>query len=242
MIFKTKTQPASSTSTASASSTRIRYSDIEEFRRAQSRKLWAAIAFMGGTNIVAVAVVAIVAIRPVPVIAFDSHGKAMVFKDTSTGSLQTDEVRVRQFTREFLDRFVGVDATRLQEDLKVALNMMTPLTRELVIKEGAQVERRKKYEGTDVRSSFPELEIRVEDFDPAAMDKDIHLFAWGRQEFSQIYGASPPVSQWIFIKAILERQVVRELTPYGLLVKYIEYSSYTDKDKMEAEMLRFTKE
>jgi hypothetical protein len=221
--------------------TKLKYYEIEEFRRAQNSKMWWVIVAMGSMTTVSLLTAMLVMLRPVPVIAFDADGRAMVFKDTVTPGSSVNPARVRSFSKHFLDHYVGIDSTRLTEDLKKALALMTPLTQELVVRTGTQVKRRAAYDGKDVRSQFLGLQMEVEEFDSSERSP-IHLFAWGAQRFSPIFGRGKSLDQYIFVKLILERTTVTEKNPWGLLVKYVEFNSYDDPEKIELERLKLIRE
>ena len=214
------------------------YAELEEFKRRMQRSQLATIGVLGTITVASVLALLVVVLRPTPVIAFDSVGKALIFKDTVGPGLHTDIVRVKHFAREFINKYVGVDGLRLKEDFRDATNMMTPRLQELMLKEGSEIEYRKRFAGSSVRSYFPEIEFSIEDFDPAEHQSDIHLVAWGTQEYNDIYGQSEPVKEYVFIKMVLRREVVREVSPYGLLVKFVEYEHFKERRKLDAARLK----
>lgn len=214
--------------------------DIEAFRRGINRKMWVVIAASIATSLLALLVALAAVARPVPVIAFDAKGRAIVFDDTVNPALEVTEVRIEHFTGLFLQRFVGIDSSRLQLDLAEAVNMMTPQARQIALREGREVKRRLAYEHGNVRSRFVDLQVRIGDLEPQGSG-DIYVVAWGKQLFEPIIApptADETIEQWFYAEVVLAQVDISRQTPYGLLVKRIDSRPFDDIQKLEAALLK----
>jgi len=221
-----------------------RYYEIEELRRAGSRKLWAAIGVLALTTLALAFVTLALAIKPAAVIAFDATGRPIVFTDTYTPAQETTKVRVEWFLKYFLTKYLAIDSTRLDEDLATALNLMTPDLRAIVMTEGKEVERRKKYQGGNVRSSLQGLELRIGEFDPKGSEP-IYAYGWGRNVFEPIFGEvsdADKAQRFVFVKVMLERYPVTVTTPHGLLARYAEWLSFETEQQLEVQLLKLQRE
>lgn len=220
----------------------LRYYELEEVRRAGSRRQWAAIGVLALTTLGSLGIALAAIVKPAPVIVFDSKGRPIVFEETYRPALEPSKIRVEAFTEEFLGRYIGIDSTRLEDDFRQGLNMMYPQLREIVQKEGAEVARREKYRGGNVRSRFEGMEIRMQDFDPKNTSENIYLYAWAKQTFEPVLGnVDEEVSRWIFAKMILGREPVSRTIKWGLLVRYFEYYSFDTGEELELQRLKLMK-
>lgn len=214
---------------------RMRYADIEEYRRSINRRLMFRESFAWLLSTICVLVTAFVLSKPAAVIAFDTEGRPMVFRDTLTPAIETNAIRVEAFVRDFLELFAGIDATELIDDYERSLKMMTPALGRVTQDKGVELQRRQKYAGTRIRSRFTPLHTRIADF---RADADlIYAVAWGRQEFYLVGEAKPPVTRFIFVELEVQRVPVRITTPAGLLVARYTIDSFEDQAKMEAKKL-----
>lgn len=220
---------------------RATVADIEVFRRSVNRRFWALLGLQGFITLACVFYAILIAVKPPPVVEIND-GRPILYRDTGTPALETTKVRVAFFVREFLDRYVGIDATRLESDFQKALSMMSERQKALELNERTQIERRLQYENTDVVSHFADFDLRIAEFDPAAMDEDIYLFAWGRQEFRSLFGDEDPVSRYFLVKMRVERRVVTMENPYGLLVKDIRYDSFAEARHLKSAKLKEIRE
>lgn len=218
-----------------------RYYDIEQYRRTGSRKQWAAIAILACTTLASSGISFALAIKPAPVIAFDSQGKPILFEDTYAPATRTDRVRVDWFAQYFLEKFVAIDSSRLDRDLADALNLMTPRMREIELKDGAEIARRRQYRDGNVRSHLEQLEIRIGDFDPNDLSQPIYLYAWGQHVFEPLLGKVDNDSKtvrFVFFKMMLTREPVAKEIPHGLLISHFEWYSFETQDELDTELLK----
>ncbi len=217
----------------------MRYYEIEALRRAGSLKQWVVIAFLGVTSLASLLIAFLSIMRPIPVVAFDRDGRALVFNDTYTPALEMTKVRADWFIRYFLSKYLTVDSTRLDEDLTTALNLMTPDLRDIVMEDGGEVERRKKYQGGNVRSRLEDFELRIGDFDPMGK-APIYAIGWGKHVFEPVFGGTDKdkAVRWLFVKLQIDRYAVTKLSPHGLLVHYVEWKSYDSEPELNVELLK----
>ena len=212
--------------------------DLDAYRRGVSRKMWTVIVTSLLTSVMSLAIAWAATTRNIPVIAFDSQGRPMLFEETIRPAFEVTKVRVEHFTLEFMKRLVGIDSTRLELDLQEALNMMSPRPREVFKRDGGEIERRLAYENGNVRSHFEELRFNISELGPDRHG-DIYLWVWGRQVFEAIEGKlEEPIVQWVYGKFVLERVGVTRETPYGLLVKYFESFPFDTREALETELLK----
>ncbi len=216
-----------------------RYFEIEALRRAGSRKMWVVIGLFGLTTAASLVIAIVAVIRPIPVVAFDKDGRAIVFTDTVSPALEMSKARVDWFVQHFLSKYIAIDSTRLDDDLTEALNLMTPELRDLVMADGSDIKRRKKYEGQNVRSSLQDLQVRIGDFDPKGRSP-IYVVGWGKHVYEPIFGGTDKdkATRWLFFKMQLARYAVTRLSPHGLLVHYIDWQSYDSEPELTAQLLK----
>ena len=220
-----------------------RYFEIEELRRAGSRKLWAAIGVLSSTTVLSLLVTLALVVKPSPVIAFDATGRPIIFTDTYTPALEMTRVRAEWFTRFFLSKYITIDSTRLDEDLTGALNLMTPDLRDIVMLDGKEIERRTKYQGANVRSSLPDFDLRIGEFEPQGKDP-IYVYGWGRHVFEPIFGGTEQdkAQRFLFVKMQLDRYPVAKNIPHGLLVHYIDWKSFDSEADLNVELLKLQRD
>ena len=86
--------------------------ELDVFRRSVDRRLWLGMGMLALVALGALCVALALAVRPLPVIAFDTTGRPIVFQDTRTPALAMDELRVKAFVRDFLGclRRVGFES------------------------------------------------------------------------------------------------------------------------------------
>src|SRR5687768_6396884 len=145
--------------------------ELEAFRRSVNRKLWFAIGCLGLVALGCILLALLAIIRPMPVLAFDSRGRPILFEDTVTPRLQLSNLRIEYFTGLFLEKFVGIDSTNVTEDFSAALNMMTPRLRKIVMQEGKELERKRKNQDANLRSRFEEVQVRIAPYDSEKPDE-----------------------------------------------------------------------
>lgn len=218
-----------------------RFYELEEFRRSVNRKLWTAVLGLLGVAVLSILLTLVCLLRPMPVVAFDSEGRPLLFSDTITPSLQIDEVRIQFFAERFLQTFVGVDSAAIDRDLTESLNMMTPQLREIVLHEGDEVKRRAKYDGANVRSHFEELQLKIAPFDPEDTNGKVHLIAWGRIVFEPRLGvadAPERLEQYLYSQIVLQRCPVRKNSIHGVLVSFVNTRFFESEEDLKVFQLK----
>lgn len=212
--------------------------ELEVFRRSVNRKLWAGIGILGVVAVGCLGLTALALIRPMPVLAFDARGRPILFEDTVTPRLQLSDMRIEYFTEQFLEKFVGIDSSNVTEDFSASLNMMTPRLRKVVVAEGTELERKRKHQGSNLKSTFEEVSIRIGEYDPAATGSRIHLIAHGTMTFGPKLGAlaeeDQPVEQFFFTQLVLVRVPITKLSIHGLEVDFVHTRFFDTKAELEA--------
>src|SRR5688572_15270258 len=212
--------------------------ELEAFRRSVNRKLWFAVGFLGLVALGCVLVALLAIIRPMPVLAFDARGRPILFEDTVTPRLQLSNVRIEYFAEEFLDKFAGIDSDNLTEDFARALNMMTPRLRRIVVGEGKELERKRKFQTSNMKSKLEELQIRIGPHDADRIDERVHVIAFGKMIFAPKLGGleegAKPVEEYFFSQLVLVRVPITKLSIHGLEVDFVHTRFFESRSEMEA--------
>jgi hypothetical protein len=212
--------------------------ELEAFRRSVNRKLWFAVGFLGLVALGCILLALLAIIRPIPVLAFDARGRPILFEDTVTPRLELTNLRIEYFAEEFLEKFVGIDSANVTEDFSEALNMMTPRLRRIVIGEGKELERKKKHQGSNLKSRFEHVQLRIGSYDPEAPGERIHLIAHGRMIFEPKVGGlaegAQPVEEYFFTQLVLVRVPISKLSIHGLEVDFVHTRFFGSNVEMEA--------
>ena len=216
-----------------------RYYEMETFRRSVNRKLW-----FGMTALVVVAVLslglALIAFaRPVPVVVFDSEGKPILFEDTATPRRELSDIRIEYFAKEFIRTYVGVDSASITEDLKKALEMMTPVFRKALTENQKELAERGKYRGRNIRSLMSEWKVRIGKYNPEDMAGKIYLLVSGKMFFEPRFGeldGEGEVSRWFLVQLVLQRVPVTKISIHGMLTDYCHTRLFDTKESLEAHL------
>ena len=220
-----------------------RYYEIEAFRRSVNRKLWLVMGFLGTTTLASLFLAFVAFARPLPVVAFDKRGRAILFEDTVSPRYTLSDVRIEYFTREFVRRWVGIDSVNVDEDTQGALNVMTPEFRKVVMADRREMSRRAGYKGKNVRSLFSDWRIRIGKYDPADKEGKVYVLASGKMtfvpRFGEVTGTDGPseVTRHFLTQLVLRRVPVTRVSVDGLQVGYSHTRFFTDRDQLEAYML-----
>lgn len=215
-----------------------KYYEMEEVRRAVNRKMWVVIFLLAGVTCGALLLAAAAMLRPTPVVAFDAAGRPIVFTDTVSPALITTQVRVDWFVRYFLEKYITLDANRLDEDLATAVNLMVPELREYVLANQDEIDRRKKVRGTDIRSRLEGVQLRIGEFDPQKMSP-IFVYVWGKHVFERMgRGDEDKAERFVFGKLLIMRMGVTPTVPHGMLVQRIEWKTFDTEELLTAELLK----
>ncbi len=218
-----------------------RYYELEQFKRSVNRKIWFVIAFLGVVTLCSLFFAVASFIRPIPVVVLDKEGKASLFTETASSRQPMDEVRINYFTKEFLQRFIGVDSVLVEEDLEKALNMMTPVFRKLIKENDSEIARRGQFKDKNVRSHFADLKITLGKYDPNAPNGKIYLLVQGKIVFEPRFGSAEPaqggeeseLARWFVSQIVLQRVSVTELTIHGLLVDFCQTKYFPTKEDLD---------
>lgn len=222
------------------------YYDFEMERRKWRRTVWGAVLVTSavsltvslGSILIALGATQAAKERPTPVVVFDSQGRPIVFTETVRPALEPDRVRVKHFAKTLIDHWVCVDSTRISEDIKQSLSMMTRGLQEHLLAEGKAIARREKYRDGNTRSHVEGLELRIGDFDPELRKQKIGLYAWGKLVFEPVQGEGDPQELFMFVEANLVRTPVSEAAPWGLLADYVEFVQLEDAKALELQLIK----
>ena len=215
--------------------------ELEDFRRAVNRKLWLGMGALSVAAIGALCVALALAVKPTPVVVFDSEGQPVVFEDTVTPALSMSELRVKAFARRFLKVFVAMDAQRMNEELAAATTMMTPRFRRIFVADDDAVQRRAQFRSLNLRARLGALTFRIAPFAEDDPTGRIHLWAWGPIVFRP---ASGPMNdehshtQHVLVQLTLQRAPVSETTIHGLFVDFASTKMFETQSQLEAELVR----
>ena len=218
-----------------------RYVELETFRRSVNRKIWFVVVGLSSVVFVALGLLFVALVRPVPVIVLDTEGRPIVFRDTVTPRVTMTDVRIRYFATQFVRTFVCIDTASVLEDMTAALNMMTPRFRKIVLSEPKEMARRNKYAGPgmNLRSRLTTVDVRIGEYDPVDANQALFVLVIGRMEFRPRFGEDneEPVVRFYYSELRLRRVPVTEQTIHGLLVDYVHTTFFDSKDLLEAHVL-----
>jgi len=211
----------------------LQYYDIEEFRRATNRKMWAVIGVSAFTSFIALLIALLAVSKPTPVIAYDSQGRPVVFEDSVTPRVQMDEIRVEAYMRSFSELWVGIDSDTVAKDFKKAVGLMTPRLRDIVVTEGAELKTRSGYLGQDVGTVFQDVQVKIADYDIEDTSADVHGVVWGKAVFKQkLAQGSEIMPKYFVMKTKLERVPLTVKNPWGLEVDFVETKLFDNEDAL----------
>ena len=214
-----------------------KYYELEAFRRSVNRKLWFGMLSLTIVAILSLGLALIAFARPIPVVAFDKEGRALLFEDTVRPRLQLEDARIEYFAEEFLSLYVGVDSASLDENLGKALAMMTPQFRQAVSTDQAELGRRKQYESQNLQSIFGGWKVQIGSYDPEDQGGKVHLLVTGQMRFEPRFGeleGEGEVSRSFLSQLVLQRVPVTKVSIHGLLVDFVHTRIFASEKELEA--------
>lgn len=220
---------------ARSQAVRLRYYELEQFKRSVRLFLWGALGICAVVAVLALGIALVALAKPIPVVAFDAEGRPIVFEDTMSPRLKLEQVRIEAFAEDFLGHWVGIDSSNLDRDMAGALNMMTPRLREIALHDEAQLQRRLDYDGANVRSRFVELRMKVSPYDAEDGSVRIYLIAWGELLYTPREGVvqdGQELSQHFFSQVAMQRIAITREHPHGLMVDYVNTKFFKDADEL----------
>lgn len=216
--------------------------EFERFRRSTNLKIVGLITFQCLVTLVALFLAAVGLTRPPAVIAFDSEGRSMVFRDTSTARDQLTEVRLKWFVGEFIKNHVGIDSASVIDDTVEALNMMTPRFRQLMGKNSKYFANRRKlqFPNGNLKTTFQDLDVLHAKIDPQKKDGQINVTATGKLNFDYRFpmlatekNQQAKPASWFLLHMILQRTPVRENSIHGLMVDVCQVDYFSSKEDLD---------
>jgi hypothetical protein len=217
------------------------FTELELFRRSTNRKIWAVIGLLGTVAIGAMFLALLAFARPIPVVAFDKEGHALLFQDTVSPRIKMENVRVEAFAKEFLEKWALVDSANVADLFTAALNMMTPRYRRIVVSDSDEVERRKKRSTLNMKSRFVSFETKISPYASEDVNARIYLVASGKMRFSpQIAGQNEgeEAFKYFFAELALDRVPVTKESIHGLLVDYVYTRLFDTEEAMNVYALK----
>jgi hypothetical protein len=208
---------------AKSDSIEPRFYELEAFRRSVGRKLWFGMILLFIVSLGSLLLALVAIAKPVPVVAFDSQGRPVLFEDTVTPRQKLEDVRIEYFVQEFVRRYVGVDSAAITEDLNAALAMMTPAFRQIVAADEAELARRKQYEGQNIRSAVRDWKVRIGAYKPEDTSGKVHVLVTGKMVFEPRFGeleGGGEVLRFFLSQIVLQRVPVTKISIHGLLVDF----------------------
>lgn len=168
-----------------------RYLEYERFRRSVNRKMWAIIGVQVLTNFLCIGVALVALAKPIPVIAFDQEGRAILFRDTTSPRTALEDKRLKSFAELFVRRYVGLSSGMADRDFAEALNMMTPRLRTARKNDDEELARLFRVKGAEERVNFSHLEVKYFDEELSNPDtQKLHVTVWGSMRHEPVVGAA----------------------------------------------------
>ena len=223
-----------------------RYYEIEDVRRSVNRKMWVVITVLSVMSLFSLLSAIIAYARPLAVVAFDTDGKPMLFKDTISPRQTMTDIRVKYFAKKYTETLMGINSASLDKDLAQALNWMTPEQRYLYMNDEQyeeELERRREFREKKVqlRTSFPKMEVRIGKYKPEQLDGRIYVLVIGQMIFEPIMGKwteQEEIRKYFMAKIVLQRVPVTEISIFGLLVHYVEQHIFEDQQEYEQYLVK----
>jgi hypothetical protein len=227
---------------------RLPYYELEDMRRTATKKLWLAIAITAVSAVMSCAVAAFAMIQPTPVIQFDAEGRVVRFTEHRDVGMEGHRIWIEDTILAFLDKWIAVDSTRLEEDFQASLNMLAPQLREIVLREGEAAKYRSQFMNLAVRSHLVDVEVKFNEVAPS--DKLIHFYAWGAVWLGPL-GALPSAGstqsthfrrRWFLAKGILGRRPISSGARRGLVVEQFSYDLADSAQGLETLKIKLMKD
>ncbi len=215
--------------------------ELDAFRRSVDRRLWLGMGLLAVVALGALCVALALAVRPMPVVAFDGTGRPIVFRDTRTPALEMDELRVKAFVTDFLKAFVALDSSRIDEDLAASTAMMTPRFRRVFLADQAAVERRAQFRQLRARARLGKLTFRIAPFRADDVTGQIYVMAYGPMVLRPLNAGADDdrlQRQHILVRLVLQRAPVSDVTIHGLMVDAATVRLFDTNEALRIELLK----
>jgi len=176
--------------------------------------------------------------RPVPVVAFDKTGRALLFSNTAQGNTTTD-IRLKQFLNQFITLQDGVSG-RPGEDLTAAYNMMIPKFREILLLQGAGASKVEEWTGKNISSSFrlTATDIRGD----LSVGSKVAIIGTGeltlRPAVAPVEDRNSQITRQIFFKAQVLVMPITEAIPWGMLIEYYSSNIFESQEALKSYLMQ----
>lgn len=223
---------------------RPKYYELEQFRRSVNRKIWTVVCGSLLISLLCVGLAALHVLKPIPVVAFDQEGRAMMFADTMSPRLTLERVRVEYFSERFLELFVGIDSASIERDFADALNMMTPRLREIMMNDEGELARRAELADANVHSRFDGLTVKMADYDPEDTGAKVYAVATGKMVFEPRVGVLPEeegrgvITKHLFSELVFHRVPISKVAIHGMLVDYVHTKVFDNEEQLRVFALK----
>ena len=185
-----------------------------------------------------------IAVKPTPVIAFDKEGRRMVFTEAETLELSTNEVRIRRFLTDFINKFDGI-SPNIDEDLKEAYNMLTPKFRQILLDKSVHNEKIDTWKNKNFETKFKITKLKIVK-GSFLVGSSVTIEGLGETTFGNAVdysGESERKTTLVWFSALLiVVPVTLELSPDGLLVDFYAGKSFEDFRELRAYLTENSKE
>ena len=184
------------------------------------------------------------AVKPTPVIAFDKEGRRMVFSETDTLEIATNEVRIHRFLTDFINKFDGI-SPNIDEDLKEAYNMLTPKFRQILLDKSVHNEKIDTWKNKNFETRFKITKLKIVK-GSFLVGSSVTVEGLGETVFGNAVdysGENGKKTTLVWFSALLiVVPVSLELSPDGLLVDFYTGKSFEDFRELRAYLTENSKE
>lgn len=217
--------------------------EIERFRRSVNRKIWVMIGGLLVLTFLSLLMAFVAFARPVPVVVFDGQGRPILFEDTVAPRVRLDDVRIEYFVENFLERWAAVDSRSVEDDFAKAINMMTPRLRRIVMRDEAELGRRRRYTELNLKGTPKDVEVRIAPYDPEDVHGRVYAVMTGQMVLTPATGElvgskDHEYLQWLYSELTLARVPVSKESIHGLLVEDVMTKYFESKEDFDVFALK----
>lgn len=215
------------------------YTEHDEFRRSVDRRFRWTNTVMAAITMCALVTAYVAYARPIPVVAFDSQGRGLLFEDTVTPRRRTEQNRIEYFAEYFVRRYVGGNSGTVDLDLRESLNSMTPRLRSLTVEDTEYLAKQARWKDANARTTFDDedLHVTIGRYDAEDTDARIPVLVTGKMTLEPLFGSLPadskPVEEFFAAKIELAQVAVSKETIHGLQVNWINVDRFTSRELFE---------
>ena len=222
----------------------MKYSDVEKIRKRSAFINLTALIFMFIITLLALGIAFISTMKPTPVIAFDNEGKRMTFDGRDIVNDETTYVRVHRFTSDFVEKFEGVSPD-IEEDLKIAYNMLTPKFRQILLDKSVHLEKINFWKNKNFKTDFRLIKLKIVE-GSFKVGSTLTVEGYGKMLFKNAVDYADEgvrKEDFVYFSALLiVTPVSLDLSPDGLFIEFYKAKSLNDFRGLRAYLLEHEKE